>query len=64
MDQLAIQNPSYEFLKIPQLTSAKIYKRYWREPSTDSTSVLDIEVSELLDPLVNEKWCRTVLRDI
>ena len=45
---------SDEALESHEPTFAKKQKRYWREPLTESVSVLDIGVSELLDPLVNE----------
>ena len=45
---------SDEALESHEPTFAKKQKRYWREPLTESASVLDIGVSELLDPLVNE----------
>ena len=45
---------SDEALESHELTFAKKQKRYWREPLTESVSVLDIGVSELLDPHVNE----------
>ena len=41
-------------LESHELTFAKKQKRYWRELLTESVSVLDIGVSELIDPHVNE----------
>ena len=60
MDRFEIQgikrnaHCSDEALESHEPTFAKKQKRYWREPLTESVSVLDIGVSELLDPLVNE----------
>lgn len=45
---------SSEALESHEPTFARKQKRYWREPLTESVSVLDIGVSELIDPSVNE----------
>ena len=55
MDRLKVKNirlhthfPSGA-LESHELTSAKNQKRYWCEPLSDNVSVLDIEMSELVD---------------
>ena len=49
----ATRNVPSEALASHEPTFARQQKRYWREPLTESASVLDIGVSELTDPHVN-----------
>ena len=48
------RNVSSKALESHKPTFARQQKRYWREPLTDSISVLDIGMSELVDSDVND----------
>ena len=49
----ATRNVSIDDLESHQPTFARQQKLYWRKPLTDLVSVLNIGMSELIDPAVN-----------